>query len=56
VRESFIHHIESDDENDRAFFETFPEYGLNQLPDIQADLDQLYRLCTGQELKQFRVR
>jgi hypothetical protein len=50
VRESLVHFIESDDEDDKALFRAFPEYGLRELPDLLADLENLYHECTGTEL------
>lgn len=56
VRESLIRQVESDDEFEAAFFESFPPYGLSELSDIQVDIGELYLQCTGEELTQFRVR
>ncbi len=55
VRESLIRFIESGEERYKEFFRCFPEYGLRELTRVLADLDQLYRNCTGTELKSFRV-
>jgi hypothetical protein len=56
VRNSLMRFIESNEEDLKKFFRGFPEYGLGQLEEILADLDKLYKECTGKELKFIRVR
>jgi hypothetical protein len=56
VRESFMRFIESDEQDRQMFFRDFLEYGLDQLEEILADLENLYRKCTGKKLEFIRVR
>jgi hypothetical protein len=50
IRESLVHFIESDDEDDKAIFRMFPGCRLRELPDLLADWEKLYQECTGTEL------
>jgi hypothetical protein len=56
VRESLVHFIESDDEDDKATFRMFSECRLRELPDLLADWEKLYQECTGAELKVSHAR
>jgi hypothetical protein len=56
VRESLVHFVESDDEDDKWLFRAFPGYGLRELPDLLADLEKLYQRCMGTELKAAQAR
>ncbi len=56
LRESLINFIETDQEHVKKYFETFPEYALSNLPEILTSLDNLYKECTGDDLKFIRLR
>lgn len=56
LRGSLINFSNSDDAFDQIHFEGFPEWALEQLPEIKQSLSDLYLECTGQELKRVRLR
>jgi hypothetical protein len=56
VRNSLINHVQSDDDLDRRFFDSFTHYGLSEITDALVDLEHLYKKCTGKELTEHRVR
>lgn len=56
LRGSLINFAQSNDPFDKTHFEGFPEWALEQLPDIRASLDKLYKICTGRQLEKARLR
>ena len=56
LRDSLITFIEKNDEDNNEFLSGFIDYGLRELTDVLADLNNLYRECTAEELRNIRVR
>lgn len=56
VRQSLIAFVSSEDDQDKAHLEAFPEYGLRELSRALADLKALYRTCTGTDKIPSRLR
>ncbi|MBG0799022.1 hypothetical protein IYX23_15235 [Methylocystis sp. L43] len=56
VRDSLLHFIETDDQDDRRHLEAFPGYAMSELSDIVMDLRKLYFVCTKKDLEKYRLR
>lgn len=56
LREGVLFHGSSENEFDRENADGFAEYALGELEDARSAITKLYRLCTGQELADVRLR
>jgi hypothetical protein len=56
VRDSFLNINNTSEEIGDGLLSAFADYGLNELDDIQKSLNELYKYCTGGELKNARLR
>ncbi|ASM11598.1 hypothetical protein BVG93_06460 [Serratia marcescens] len=56
VRDSFLNIKKSSEEYKLPLLTSLPKYGLAQLSNIEQSLNDLYKYCTGNELKNARLR